>query len=186
MQFDIFHSLGRVDNIGSPITDRQVFQGFFRQLCAAEELGYDTIWVAESHFSSEVQKNNPGSVIPNYQGELGLNCDFGQLALSIFQRTRSLNFGTAIHNIVGGNGGPICSADRVRSLLFYNSLLEDPREINIGVASGRFPYINRPFGIVPRSSEEEAWRRSAHRETRRPHGKRRGDARRAARGLSVV
>lgn len=158
MQFDIFHSLGRVDNIGSPITDREVFRGFFGQLSAAEELGYDTIWVAESHFSSEVQKNNPDAVIPNYQGELGLNCDFGQLALSILQRTQRLNFGTAIHNIVGGNGGPICSADRVRSLLFYNSLLEDPRQINIGVASGRFPYINKPFGIIPRnSSEQKLW-----------------------------
>jgi hypothetical protein len=30
-----------------------------------------------------------------------------------------------------------------------------PRELKIGVASGRFPYINKPFGIVPRTPVEK-------------------------------
>jgi len=39
-------------------------------------------------------------------------------------------------------------------MIFLNHL-DQPREIALGVASGRFPYINRPYGIIPRSSEEE-------------------------------
>jgi hypothetical protein len=73
-------------------------------------------------------------------------------------QTKRLHFGTAIHNIVGGNGGPIASADRVNTLAFLNQLGKTPRELYIGFAAGRFPYINRPFGIVPRCDEErEHW-----------------------------
>jgi len=154
MKFDIFHSIGRIDSVDPKLTDRQVFQYFFDQVIAAESLGYETIWVAESHFSSEVQKQNPEPVIPNYKGEVGLNADSVQLAGMICERTERIGFGTAIMNIVGGNGGPIAAADRVRSLAWHNSLRKNPRKLWIGVASGRFPYINRPFGITPRSEVE--------------------------------
>lgn len=158
MQFDLFHSLGRVDNVEPLVDDRIIYREFLNQVKHAENLGLDTIWVAESHFSSEVQKNNQDAVIVNYKGELGLNCDFGQLGHFIFNNTKKINFGTAIHNIVGGNGGPLASADRVRSLAFYNGLRDDPRKLFIGVASGRFPYINKPFGITPRDEvEKQLW-----------------------------
>jgi len=76
----------------------------------------------------------------------------------ILERTKRLGFGTAIMNIVGGNGGPIAAADRVRTLAWLNSLRDQPRRLSIGVAAGRFPYINRPFGIVPRNPDEaERW-----------------------------
>lgn len=155
MQFDIFHSIGRIDSVLPRLSDRQVFEHFFEQVSMAEKYGYETIWVAESHFSSEVQKQNPDPVIPNYQGEVGLNADSVQLAGMIAERTDHIGFGTAIMNIVGGNGGPIAAADRVRSLAWHNSLRKSPRKLWMGVASGRFPYINRPFGIVPRNREEE-------------------------------
>lgn len=156
MKFDIFHSIGRIDSLTPKLSDREVFSQFFAQVEAAERLGYETVWVAESHFSSEVQKSNPDPVIPNYQGEVGLNADSVQLASLVCERTERIGFGTAILNIVGGNGGPIAAADRVRSLAWHNSLRAQPRDLWIGVASGRFPYINRPFGIVPRSEEERA------------------------------
>lgn len=156
MKFDIFHSIGRIDSVYPRLTDRQVFQQFFEQVIAAEALGFETIWVAESHFSSEVQKQNSDPVIPNYQGEVGLNADSMQLAGMICERTERIGFGTAIMNIVGGNGGPIAAADRVRSLAWHNSLRKTPRKLWIGVANGRFPYINRPFGITPRSQVEAA------------------------------
>jgi alkanesulfonate monooxygenase SsuD/methylene tetrahydromethanopterin reductase-like flavin-dependent oxidoreductase (luciferase family) len=155
MKFDVFHSIGRIDSLAQPLTDRQSFENFFSQLGAAESMDYGTIWVAESHFSSEVQKSHAQPVIPNYQGEVGLNCDSMQLAQVVLERTQKIGFGTAIMNIVGGNGGPIASADRVRTLAYLNSLRETPRRLDIGVAAGRFPYINRPFGIGPRSREEE-------------------------------
>jgi len=77
-----------------------------------------------------------------------------QLAHAVFARTDRIGFGTAIMNIVGGNGGPVAAADRVRSLAWLNALSPQPRELAIGVAAGRFPYINQPFGIVPRSTVE--------------------------------
>ncbi len=156
MKFDVFHSIGRIDSVYPKLSDRQVFQQFFDQVIAAETLGYETIWVAESHFSSEVQKQNPEPVIPNYHGEVGLNADSVQLAGMICERTERIGFGTAIMNIVGGNGGPIAAADRVRSLAWHNSLRQTPRKLWMGVASGRFPYINRPFGISPHSAVETA------------------------------
>ncbi len=154
MKFDVFHSIGRIDTVSPRLTDREVFTGFFAQAVAAEELGYQTVWVAESHFSSEVQKRHTAPVIPHYQGEVGLNADAMQLAHAVMARTRRIGFGTAILNIVGGNGGPIAAADRVRSLAWFNLLQDTPRQLHIGVAAGRFPYINEPFGIVPRSEAE--------------------------------
>lgn len=154
MKFDLFHSLGRIDSVQPRLADVEVFRQFFAQVKAAEDLGFGTVWVAESHFSSEVQKNGPEPVIPNYSGEVGLNADSMQLAQAMFARTDRIGFGTAILNIVGGNGGPIAAADRVRTLAWLNSLEDRPRELNIGIAAGRFPYINKPFGIVPRDETE--------------------------------
>lgn len=156
MRFDLFHSLARIDTVRPQLSDRQVFELFFRQVELGEALGFGTMWVAESHFSSETQKRNPAAVIPHFMGEVGLNCDSVQLAQQVLARTRRLGFGTAILNIVGGNGGPIAAADRIRMLSWYNALSDSPRRLDIGVASGRFPYINQPFGIAPRSPEEKA------------------------------
>ena len=136
--------------------DREIFRAFFEQCRHGEDLGYATMWVAESHFSSEVQKSHAKPVIPNYHGEVGLNADSCQLAQIMFSRTKKIGFGTAIHNIVGGNGGPIASADRIRSMAYFNSMSDAPRKLHIGVAAGRFPYINSPFGIVPRNERERA------------------------------
>ncbi len=155
MKFDLFHSIGRIDTLSPRLSDRQVFTHFLGQAKAAEDFGFNLVWVAESHFSSEVQKKNPHPVIPHYQGEVGLNADGFQLAHTLFAQTKKIGFGTAILNIVGGNGGPIAAADRVRTLSWLNSLSDCPRPLHIGFASGRFPYINRPFGIVPRDKVEE-------------------------------
>ena len=154
MQFDLFHSIGRIDSIKPIPSDLQVFEGFLRQCREGESMGYKTMWIAESHFSSEVQKTHRAPVIPNYHGEVGLNADSCQLAQMILSQTKTLGVGTAIFNIVGGNGGPIGAADRIRTLSFLNQLRAEPRRLHIGVASGRFPYINAPFGIVPRTQTE--------------------------------
>ncbi len=157
MKFDLFHSIGRIDEINPRLSDSQVFENFLVQAELADALGFGTVWVAESHFSSEVQKTNTDPVIPNYNGEVGLNSDSCQLAHLIFSRTQRIGFGTAIYNIVGGNGGPIGAADRIRSLAFLNQLQASPRRLDIGIAQGRFPYINRPFGISPRDDVEKKY-----------------------------
>lgn len=157
MQFDLFHSVARIDSVLPKVSCRRVFENLIAQVVLGEQLGYKTLWLAESHFSSEVQKCHAKPVIPKFSGEVGLNCDSFQLINLLCERTSYLNFGTAILNIVG-NGGPIAAADRVNSLAFLNMLRETPREMHIGFATGRFPYINTPFGITPRNAfEAEQW-----------------------------
>ena len=75
----------------------------------ADRLGFGTAWVAESHLSTEVQKTNPGAVIPHFVGEIGLNTDILQLAHRVFGRTKQIGVGSAIMNILC-NGGPIAAA----------------------------------------------------------------------------
>jgi hypothetical protein len=112
--------------------------------------------VAESHLSTEVQKMNPGAVIPHFVGEIGLNTDILQLGHRIFARTKQIGVGSAIMNILC-NGGPIAAAERVKTFLALHGL--DPNErrlLTVGFAAGRFPFINIPYGIVPRNAVEEA------------------------------
>src|SRR5206468_5202988 len=136
--------------------EASMFRNLFEQVELADELGFGTAWVAESHLSTEVQKMNPGAVIPHFVGEIGLNTDILQLAHRIFARTRQIGVGSAIMNILC-NGGPIAAAERIKTFLTLHGL--DPNEkriLTIGFASGRFPFINVPYGIVPRDQVEEA------------------------------
>src|SRR5947199_9098418 len=156
MEFDIFFSICQTEVHGYLPDERTMFANFFEQADLADRLGFGTAWVAESHLSTEVQKSNPGAVIPNFVGEIGLNTDILQLAHRIFGRTRGIGVGSAIMNILC-NGGPIAAAERVKTFLALHGL--DPREqrlLTVGFAAGRFPFINVPYGIVPRNAVEEA------------------------------
>ncbi len=159
VQFDVFHSLADPSLRGERSGAGACYRRFFSQAQLAEALGAGMLWVAESHFSTQVQKRTSHPVIEAFDGEVGLNCDSFQLLHAVAERTRSIGLGTAIHNIVGGSGGPIASADRVNSLRFYNSQVwKRPRSLRIGVASGRFVYQNSPFGVTPRDElERAAW-----------------------------
>jgi len=159
MIFDLFHSLGDPVVRGKSLGAGRCFRQFLEQVKLAEALGMRSVWCAESHFSSEAQKSSPRPSIPHYAGEVGLNADSFQLFHWIVAHTERIGLGTAIHNIVGGSGGPIASADRVNMLRFMNEeCWPSPRELGIGIASGRFPYQNAPFGMGPRSRLEAiAW-----------------------------
>ena len=156
MEFDIFFSICQTEVNGSIPSERVMFENFFEQVELADRLGFGTAWVAESHLSTEVQKTNPGAVIPHFVGEIGLNTDILQLAHRIFGRTKRIGVGSAIMNILC-NGGPIAAAERVKTFLALHGL--DPNErriLTVGFASGRFPFINVPYGIVPRDDFEKA------------------------------
>lgn len=158
MIFDIFFSISQTEVNGLRPSESDLFSNFFEQVQAADDLGFNTAWLAESHLSSEVQKMNPNPVIPNFKGEIGINVDFFQITTRIFSKTKRLNTGSAIMNILC-NGGPIAAAERVKSFLAFHKL--DPKEsrkIEVGFASGRFPYINHPYGIVAKNElEKAAW-----------------------------
>jgi alkanesulfonate monooxygenase SsuD/methylene tetrahydromethanopterin reductase-like flavin-dependent oxidoreductase (luciferase family) len=156
VEFDIFFSICQTEVDGYLPDERTMFANFFEQVELADRLGFGTAWVAESHLSTEVQKTNPGAVIPHFVGEIGLNTDILQLAHRIFARTRRIGVGSAILNILC-NGGPIAHAERIKTFLALHGL--DPgerRELTIGFASGRFPFINIPYGMVPRTPVEAA------------------------------
>ena len=156
MDFDVFFSICQTEVRGFIPSERVMFENFFEQVELADELGFGTAWVAESHLSTEVQKTNPGAVIPHFVGEIGLNTDILQLAHRVFTRTRRIGIGSAIMNILC-NGGPIAAAERVKTFLALHGLdPEERRTLTVGFASGRFPFINVPHGIVPRDAVEEA------------------------------
>src|SRR5215212_6308944 len=156
MEFDIFFSICQTDVHGYMPDERTMFGNFFEQVELADRLGFGTAWVAESHLSTEVQKTNPGAVIPHFVGEIGLNTDILQLAHRVFARTRQIGMGSAILNILC-NGGPVAHAERIRTFLALHGHDPDERRLlTIGFASGRFPFINVPYGIVPRNPVEAA------------------------------
>src|SRR5438045_2450524 len=156
MEFDVFFSICQTEAGGILPDERTMFANFFDQVELADRLGFGTAWVAESHLSTEVQKENPGAVITHFVGEIGLNTDILQLAHRVFARTQRIGIGSAILNILC-NGGPIAHAERIRTFLALHGLDPDERRIlTIGFASGRFPFINIPYGIVPRNAVEEA------------------------------
>lgn len=156
MEFDIFFSICQTEVHGYMPSERVMFENFFEQIELADRLGFGTAWVAESHLSTEVQKMNPGAVIPHFVGEIGLNTDILQLAHRVFARTKQISMGSAIMNILC-NGGPIAAAERVKTFLTLHGLdAEERRLLTVGFAAGRFPFINIPYGIVPRNAVEEA------------------------------
>ena len=156
MEFDIFFSICQTRVDGYLPSEKQMFVNFFEQVELADRLGFGTAWVAESHLSTEVQKMNAGAVIPLFVGEIGLNTDILQLAHRVFGRTKRIGVGSAILNILC-NGGPIAAAERVKTFLTLHGLdASEKRTLTIGFAAGRFPFINIPYGIVPRNAVEEA------------------------------
>ncbi|MCA9569891.1 MAG: LLM class flavin-dependent oxidoreductase [Myxococcales bacterium] len=156
MKYDIFFSVSQTPAGGRFPSERQMFENMFDQVRLADELGFGVAWFAESHLSSEVQKHNPDPVIPHWKGEVGLNVDFLQLATHVFTQTRRIEVGSAIMNILC-NGGPVAHAERVAAFLGFHGL-RDTRRLHVGFAGGRFDFMNRAYGIKPRTpAEAAAW-----------------------------
>ncbi|MEM6927868.1 MAG: LLM class flavin-dependent oxidoreductase, partial [Myxococcota bacterium] len=158
MADDVFFSIAQTPVNGVTPSESQMFRNFFAQVEAADELGFGTAWIAESHLSSQVQKQTSTPVIPHWEGEVGLNVDFHQLATRIFQRTKRIEAGSAILNVLC-NGGPVAHAERTAAFLMQHGLDPDEtRRIHLGFAAGRFDFMNHAYGIGPRSAlEKAAW-----------------------------
>lgn len=156
MHFDVFFSICQTPVAGYMPDEATMFGNFFEQVQLADRLGYGCAWIAESHLSTEVQKRNRRPVVPHFQGEIGLNVDFFQLAHKVFGRTERIECGSAVMNIVC-NGGPIAAAERTAAFLALHGLdPEERRRIHIGFSAGRFDFMNRAYGVVARDVVEEA------------------------------
>jgi len=158
MKFDIFFSISQTPVQGHLPSEREMFLNFFSQVKVADQLGFDIAWIAESHFSSEVQKKHKHPVVPHWQGEIGLNTDIFQLAQSVFSQTKNIYVGSAVMNIVC-QGGPLAAAERLAYFAHLHGLsLEEQRKIYLGFSAGRFEFMNRNTGIQPRDEVEAcAW-----------------------------
>lgn len=156
MQFDIFFSLSHTPVDGYLPSEKQLLENFFSQIIVADQLGYQTAWIAESHLSSQTQKQHARPVIPHWQGEVGINTDIFQLAHMIFDRTKHIEVGSAVMNLFT-NGGPIAAAERVATFLKLHELRQDPRRLKIGFSAGRFDFMSRAFGVKPRNATEEKY-----------------------------
>ncbi|MDP7003014.1 MAG: hypothetical protein QF911_05565 [Candidatus Thalassarchaeaceae archaeon] len=159
MEFDIFFSISQTpDASGRTPSESEMFSSFFDQVELADELGFGIGWVAQAHLSTEIQKRNREPVVPHFPGEVGLCTDFFQVAREMFARTRRMDVGSAVISILA-SGGPIAQAERVGAFLALHGL--DPNEkrrLHIGFSAGRFEFMARPYGIVPRNPvEAEAW-----------------------------
>jgi len=159
MKYDIFFSISQTPVNGTIPSEAVMFSNFFEQIEHADRLGFGVGWVAESHLSSQVQKSNSRPVIPHWEGEVGLNTDILQLATRVFARTKNIEVGSAVMNILC-MGGPITHAERVATFCGLHGLdPEERRRLHIGFASGRFDFMNDASGIRPRDAvEAAAWR----------------------------
>jgi len=157
LRFDIFFSISQTpDTTGNTPSEREMFASFFDQVELADELGFGVGWVAQAHLSTEVQKRNSKPVVPHYPGEVGLCTDFFQVAGQMFARTKRMEVGSAVMSILA-SGGPIAQAERVGSFLALHGMdSSESRRLHIGFSAGRFEFMARPYGIVPRDAVEEA------------------------------
>ena len=159
VEHDIFFSISQTpDEHGHIPNEATMLRNYFQQLACADELGFGVGWIAQAHLSTETQKSNTKPVVPHWKGEVGLCTDFPQLALESFRRTRNIEIGSAVVSILA-SGGPIAQAERMANLLSLHGLDENEhRCLHIGFSAGRFEFMARPYGVVPRNAiEEAAW-----------------------------
>ena len=159
MEHDIFFSISQTpDEDGHIPTEATMLRNYFQQLECADRLGFGVGWIAQSHLSTETQKSNQRPVVPHWKGEVGLCTDFPQLALESFRRTRNIEIGSAVVSILA-SGGPIAQAERMANVLSLHGLDEnEQRCLHVGFSAGRFEFMARPYGVVPRNAiEEAAW-----------------------------
>ena len=156
MDFDIFLSIAQTPVDQHTPDEDTMFNNFFEQLRAADDLGFGTAWVAQAHLSTEIQKMNKNPVVPHWEGEVGLCTDFFQLAHLMFGETKKINVGSAVMSLLT-HGGPVGIAERVGAFLALHGLNKgEKRKLRIGFSAGRFEFMARPYGIVPRDIVEEA------------------------------
>ena len=156
VQYDIFFSISQTPVGGVMPDEGTMFRNFFEQVIAADELGFDVGWIAESHLSSEVQKEHKHPVIPHWEGEVGLNVDFLQLTHQVFKRTKRIETGSAVMNILC-MGGPVTHAERVSAFCNLHGLdADEKRRIHVGFAAGRFDFMNAATGVKARNDVERA------------------------------
>jgi alkanesulfonate monooxygenase SsuD/methylene tetrahydromethanopterin reductase-like flavin-dependent oxidoreductase (luciferase family) len=156
MEFDIFFSISQTpDHNGFTPSESKMFSNYYAQLQAADRLGFGVAWIAQAHLSTQTQQMNSKPVVPHWKGEVGLCTDFCQLAMESFRRTQNIDVGSAVVSILA-SGGPIAQAERIANTVQFLSHMDSNRKLHVGFSAGRFEFMARPYGIIPRTPVEEA------------------------------
>ena len=156
MEFDIFFSISQTpDHNGFPPSESEMFSNYYTQLEAADRLGFGVAWIAQAHLSTQTQQMNSKPVVPHWKGEVGLCTDFCQLAMESFRRTQNIDVGSAVVSILA-SGGPIAQAERIANTVQFLSHMDSNRKLHVGFSAGRFEFMARPYGVIPRTPVEEA------------------------------
>jgi len=156
MEFDIFFSISQTpDHNGFTPSESEMFANYYSQLGAADRLGFGVAWIAQAHLSTQTQQMNTKPVVPHWKGEVGLCTDFCQLAMESFRRTKRIDVGSAVVSILA-SGGPIAQAERIANTVQFLSQMDSNRKLHVGFSAGRFEFMARPYGIVPRNKIEDA------------------------------
>ncbi len=156
MEFDIFFSISQTpDHNGFTPSESEMFANYYSQLGAADRLGFGVAWIAQAHLSTQTQQMNKKPVVPHWKGEVGLCTDFCQLAMESFRRTKRIDVGSAVVSILA-SGGPIAQAERIANTVQFLSQMDSNRKLHVGFSAGRFEFMARPYGIVPRNKIEDA------------------------------
>ena len=156
MEFDIFFSISQTpDHNGFTPSESEMFANYYSQLGAADRLGFGVAWIAQAHLSTQTQQMNTKPVVPHWKGEVGLCTDFCQLAMESFRRTKRIDVGSAVVSILA-SGGPIAQAERIANTVQFLSQMDSNRKLHVGFSAGRFEFMARPYGIVPRNQIEDA------------------------------
>ncbi len=156
MEFDIFFSISQTpDHNGFTPSESEMFSNYYTQLEAADRLGFGVAWIAQAHLSTQTQQMNSKPVVPHWKGEVGLCTDFCQLAMESFRRTQNIDVGSAVVSILA-SGGPIAQAERIANTVQFLSHMDSNRKLHVGFSAGRFEFMARPYGVIPRTPVEEA------------------------------
>ena len=156
MEFDIFFSISQTpDHNGHTPSEAEMFANYYAQLEAADRLGFGVAWLAQAHLSTQTQQSNSKPVVPHWKGEVGLCTDFCQLAMESFRRTERIDVGSAVVSILA-SGGPIAQAERIANTVQFLSHMDSNRKLHVGFSAGRFEFMARPYGVVPRNPVEKA------------------------------
>lgn len=156
MKFDIFSSLEQgTDARGDLRVPADTLRDYLRTVEVAESCRYWCSWTAESHYSTLEQQRLLGDAaeIPHWPAEICANTDFFSLAIAAASNHPGIDFGSAITNVVAA-GGPVIAAERIHLLDALASAKELPNTFHIGMAGGRFDYLYRIAGIMPRNQAE--------------------------------
>ncbi len=158
MKYDVFASICQTAVDGYLPSEEVMFDQFMDQAVLADELGFETLWIAETHFSCQTQKQSSYAVVPEFEGEIGLNTDTLQMAHKVLNQTKQINIGSAIRNILTV-GGPLTHAEALKTFVTLNKEHFDKgRRYKYGFAAGRFDFSNVCFGVRPRFKWEAiAW-----------------------------